>query len=347
MSGSYATADGNSAATPGGSLAGSLRSEAEPATPGVLMVVAEPASKSNKGVGRTLLAEGARLAGRLGLEPCFRTWSCPEAPDTEQLARMLAEEARNCGAGLVLLADTDLGRELACLVALDLGAGAVLGCSDILPGKARSGVTGAESPRPVFVKPVYGGWLEQEIKSAPERAVVATLMLEAEEEVAAAAEPPVPEVIPVAASTEGRVSRLGLIPPDPRSVDLVHARRVVTAGLGAAADDLLENVRELAELLEGSLGATRPVVDEGWLPKERLIGQTGRTVAPELYLALGVSGSPHHVAGVTKAGRVLSINRDSRAPIFGFSDVGYVADLRAVLPLLVGKIKEWRDAGAQ
>ena len=102
-------------------------------------------------------------------------------------------------------------------------------------------------------------------------------------------------------------------------------------------------MRELADLLEGSVGATRPMTDDGRLPKERLIGQTGRTVAPELYLALGISGSPHHVAGVRGADRVLSVNRDVRAPIFQFSDVGYVADLETVLPALVRRISEWRD----
>ena len=114
--------------------------------------------------------------------------------------------------------------------------------------------------------------------------------------------------------------------------------------MGTASEGLLDAVHELADLLEGSVGATRPVVDEGRLPKERLIGQTGRTVAPDLYVALGISGSPHHVAGVRKADRVLSINRDVRAPIFQFSDVGYVADLE-VGPsrALIAKIKAWRD----
>ena len=149
---------------------------------------------------------------------------------------------------------------------------------------------------------------------------------------------------PEAPQLRPRVRHLETIPPDPRTVDLVHARRIVAAGSGSASDDLLAAVRELADLLEGSVGATRPVVDDGRLPKERLIGQTGRTVTPELYLALGISGSPHHVAGVQKADRILSINRDVRAPIFQFSDVGYVADLEAVLPALVQKIKEWRDA---
>ena len=85
------------------------------------------------------------------------------------------------------------------------------------------------------------------------------------------------------------------------------------------------------------------MTDEARLPKERLIGQTGRSVTPELYVALGVSGSPHHVAGVRSADRIIAVNRDVRAPIFQFSDVGYVADLEEVLPALVRRIGEWRD----
>jgi electron transfer flavoprotein alpha subunit len=124
---------------------------------------------------------------------------------------------------------------------------------------------------------------------------------------------------------------------------VVHAKRVVAVGAGATGPDLLAAVSRLAELLEGSVGATRPVVDEGHLPKERMIGQTGKTVAPRLYLALGISGSPHHVAGFQGAERVLAVNRDVRAPVFQFSDAGYVGDLAMVLPALVRRIEEWCD----
>ena len=88
----------------------------------------------------------------------------------------------------------------------------------------------------------------------------------------------------------------------------------------------------LAELLEGSVGATRPVTDDGRLPKDRLIGQTGKTVAPELYLALGLSGSPHHMAGVQGAQRILAVNRDPTAPIFEFWTSDSSAICEAVLP---------------
>jgi electron transfer flavoprotein alpha subunit len=152
-----------------------------------------------------------------------------------------------------------------------------------------------------------------------------------------------PQVLEIDSGAASPVRHLELIPPDARSVDLVHARRIVAAGSGVASDGLLDAVRELADLLEGSVGATRPMTDGGRLPKERLIGQTGRSVSPELYLALGISGSPHHVAGVRGADRVLSVNRDHRAPMFQFSDVGYVADLETVLPALVRRISEWRD----
>jgi len=105
-------------------------------------------------------------------------------------------------------------------------------------------------------------------------------------------------------------------------------------------------VEELSSLLEGSIGTTRPVVDEGRLPKERMIGQTGKTVAPDSYLALGISGSPHHVAGIQQSGSTLSINRDPRAPIFGTADAGFVCDLDMLLPKLIDRIKRFRDSEA-
>ena len=202
-----------------------------------------------------------------------------------------------------------------------------------------------------FGKPVYGGWLQRDVRAADGAVPVVTLDLAGIETPAADAAEAAgaladPQLLDLKATADPAVRHLETVPPDARSVDLVHARRIVAAGVGAAGDDLLAAVGELADLLQGSVGATRPVTDEGRLPKERLIGQTGRSVTPELYVALGVSGSPHHVAGVRSADRVLSVNRDVRAPIFQFSDVGYVADLEEVLPALVRRISEWRDEPA-
>ena len=235
------------------------------------------------------------------------------------------------------------------MVAHRCGGGAVVGCSDVTVGEsADDDPPGEQRGRTLsFGKPVYGGWLQREVRAADGAIPVVTLDL-------AGIETPAPDAgaladpqpLDLKATGDPAVRHLETVPPDARSVDLVHARRIVAAGVGAAGDDLLTAVGELADLLQGSVGATRPVTDEGRLPKERLIGQTGRSVTPELYVALGVSGSPHHVAGVRSADRVLSVNRDVRAPIFQFSDVGYVADLEEVLPALVRRISEWRDEPA-
>lgn len=312
----------------------------------LLAVIEPPGATPAGGLGAALRAEAARIAEAMGAEARLMTWRADaetgEGIGVEHVARALADAVSPACPAVVVLADTATGRQLATQLAHHLGCEAILGCSDVL---AADGV-------PVLVKPVYGGWLEQDCWSAIGMPVVVTLDLAGVEVSGAAEEAGATagteafasaEVVEVLGEGSPSVRRLELVPPDPRSVDLAHAKRIVAAGAGGASERLLSAVGELADLLEGSLGATRPVVDEGRLPKERLIGQTGKTVSPELYLALGISGSPHHMAGVQKAGRILSINCDARAPIFGFSDVGYVADLEAVLPLLLEKMKAWRD----
>jgi len=306
-------------------------------------VVLEPPCDGSEASSAVLLAEAARLAPRLGADIRPVTWLPEPGVEPETLGAAVADAASRTQAMAVVVADTDLGRELAPLVAHRLGSGAVVSCSD-----AR-----VDQGRLVLVKPVYGGWLEQEITPAAGTVPVVALdlvgMVEPATEAAlgaASGAPPRPEMLVIEASQQPRVRSLEVTPPDPASVDLVYASRIVAAGSGGASAELLAAVEELATLLEGSVGATRPVVDDGRLPKERLIGQTGRTVSPELYMALGISGSPHHVAGVRGAEKIVAINRDARAPIFQFADVGYVADLEEVLPALVQRIKEWRDAPA-
>jgi len=326
-----------------------------------LLVVVEPVSGTGDAAAAAsrlaLAAEALRLAAALGVQTRFVTWPAGVDVDFDSLAGAVAAAVKAADPIAVLVQDGDAGRQLAPLIARRLGTGAVLGCSDLAAEGGNSvaagtdGAAAGEAPPDAltFVKPVYGGWLEQDVAAAAGFVPAATLDLTGMETSEAAAEAAAlmlaqAEVVHVAAEPFPRVRHIETLAPDARSVDLVHAKRIVAAGMGSASETLLTAVHELAGLLEGSVGATRPVVDEGHLPKERLIGQTGRTVAPDLYVALGISGSPHHVAGVRKAERVLSINRDVRAPIFQFSDVGYVADLEAVLPALIAKIKAWRDA---
>ena len=328
-----------------------------------ILVVLEPAADagtpSAEGLDGRLLAEAERLAAMIPaaqLAPDAGaavigavTWPARGSfADVPALADALAAHAHERGARIVICLDTDLGHELAPLVAAALDTCALLRVTDAAPGVESA--TGDASF--TWVRPVFGGHLEQESTYAPGAVQVVAVAPEALQSTTGA-----PGRLDVATVTEGRsaqgesigrIRRLGIVPPDYRTVDLVHARRIVAAGAGAVGvpgDEALALVVELAELLEGSVGATRPVTDDARLPKERLVGQTGKTVAPDLYLALGISGSPHHMAGVQGAERVLAVNRDPAAPIMAFSDAGFVGDLRDVLPELIGLIKGWRDGG--
>jgi electron transfer flavoprotein alpha subunit len=128
------------------------------------------------------------------------------------------------------------------------------------------------------------------------------------------------------------------IPPDPQTVDVSEAEVMISAGLGCDTKGFAQ-VEELCRLLNASLGVTRPAYDLGYTDFERMVGQTGKTVAPRFYLALGISGSMHHLGGIKDSKKVVSVNLDSKAPIFANSDEGFVADLREVLPLLIERVK--------
>lgn len=120
-----------------------------------------------------------------------------------------------------------------------------------------------------------------------------------------------------------------------QAVDLSQADVIVAVGRGIKDPEHLEMAKKLASLLGGELGASRPICDEGWLPMERQIGSSGQTVAPKLYLALGISGAIQHVVGMKGSRTVVAINKDSNAPIFEVADYGIVGDLFEVVPALI------------
>jgi electron transfer flavoprotein alpha subunit len=143
---------------------------------------------------------------------------------------------------------------------------------------------------------------------------------------------------PAAAFTGATSSVIGRIPPDPQTVDLTEAEVIFSAGKGCDPTTF-EQLKELCRLLNVSFGVTRPVYDLGWTGFERMVGQTGRTVTPRLYLALGISGSMHHVGGIKDSRRIVAVNTDAKAPIFPNVDEGFVADLKDLLPRLLDKVK--------
>lgn len=123
-------------------------------------------------------------------------------------------------------------------------------------------------------------------------------------------------------------------------IDLTKAAIIVAAGRGVGKAENMGPLEELAKALGGDLGASRPVIDNGWLERERQIGSSGQTVAPKLYLAVGISGAIQHLVGMKGSGCIVAINKDPSAPIFGVADYGIVGDLHEIVPALTAAVEE-------
>jgi len=122
-------------------------------------------------------------------------------------------------------------------------------------------------------------------------------------------------------------------------VDISEAEFIVSVGRGIEEEENLELVEELADALDATLAASRPIVDNGWLPKNRQVGQSGKVVTPTVYLALGISGAVQHVAGMKGADTIIAVNTDPDAPIFDIADYGIVGDLFEVVPELIDRFE--------
>ena len=125
-----------------------------------------------------------------------------------------------------------------------------------------------------------------------------------------------------------------------QAVDLSQAERIVAAGRGIKAQENLKLVEQLAQALGAEIAASRPICDSGWLPMDRQIGSSGQTVAPKLYVALGISGAIQHLVGMKGARTIVAVNKDADAPIFEIADYGIVGDLFEVVPALVSELNK-------
>jgi electron transfer flavoprotein alpha subunit len=137
-----------------------------------------------------------------------------------------------------------------------------------------------------------------------------------------------------------RTKPLDLFKEAKASVDLTQAPLIVAIGRGIKAPENIAQAEAVAKALGGEIAASRPICDEGWLPMERQIGSSGQTVAPKLYLALGISGAIQHVGGMKGARTIVAVNKDQNAPIFEIADYGLVADIFEVMPALTEELQK-------
>jgi electron transfer flavoprotein alpha subunit len=125
-----------------------------------------------------------------------------------------------------------------------------------------------------------------------------------------------------------------------RAVDLTAAEIIVSVGRGIKEKENIPVVEELAKALGAELAASRPICDNGWLPMERQVGSSGQTVAPKVYIAVGISGAIQHLVGMKGSKTIVAINKDSNAPIFEIADYGIVGDLFEVVPAVTEAVKK-------
>ena len=124
------------------------------------------------------------------------------------------------------------------------------------------------------------------------------------------------------------------------AVDLTQAEIMVAVGRGIKAPENIELARKLADALGAEIGASRPICDGGWLPMDRQIGSSGQTVAPKLYLALGISGAIQHIVGMKGSRSIIAVNKDEEAPIFEIADYAVVGNLFEIVPPLIEEVKK-------
>ena len=129
-----------------------------------------------------------------------------------------------------------------------------------------------------------------------------------------------------------------------QAVDLTQAEIIVAVGRGIKEQKNIEIAKQLADALGGEIAASRPICDSGWLPMDRQVGSSGQTVAPKLYLALGISGAIQHVVGMKGARTIIAVNKDSEAPIFEIADIAVVGNLFEIVPPLVEEVKKAKGA---
>jgi electron transfer flavoprotein alpha subunit len=151
---------------------------------------------------------------------------------------------------------------------------------------------------------------------------------------------PVETMTPQLSASDIRTKPLELFRESARAVDLGAAEIIVSVGRGIKEAENIHIVQALADVLGAELAASRPICDNGWLPMERQVGSSGQTVAPKMYLAVGISGAIQHLVGMKGAKTIVAINKDPEAPIFEVADYGIVGDLFQVVPALIEELKK-------
>lgn len=254
---------------------------------------------------------------------------------TDAYAKVMCTLVEKYGPTTILIGATNNGRDLGPRIACRLKTGLTADCTALDIDE--------ESGNMAWTRPAFGGNLMATILCPDHRPQLGTVrpgVFKKEEPVAGRTAQVIREAIHVPAE-EIRTELLEVISEAAGElVDLENAEIIVSGGRGVGGPEGFAPVRELAEVLGATVGASRAAVDSGWISHAHQVGQTGKTVGPKVYIACGISGAIQHLAGMSGSGCIIAINKDPDAPIFNVADYGLVGDLHVVLPILTAKIKK-------
>jgi electron transfer flavoprotein alpha subunit len=238
------------------------------------------------------------------------------------IAQVLAPQLAKLASGYthVFGPSTTFGKDLMPCVAALLGVSQV---SDVMA------VEGAH----LFKRPIYAGNAIITVEVPADHTVVATVRTASWPEAPRTGNAPV-ETVSVDAALPTHTRHIGFAAGKSDRPDLQSARRVVSGGRGVGSAENFKVIYNLADKLGAAVGASRAAVDAGYVPNELQVGQTGKIIAPELYVAVGISGAIQHLTGIKDAGTIVAINKDGDAPIFEIADIGLIGDLFVLLPEL-------------
>ena len=261
-------------------------------------------------------AQAAQIAG------VAKVLAVTNAANAHPVAQVLAPQVAQAAAGYshVLGPSTTFGKDLMPCVAALLGVAQV---SDLMA---------VEDAR-TFKRPIYAGNAIVTVQAAEGQAIVATVRT-ASWPAAAEGGSAAIEALAVDAALPTHTRFVGLQQGKSDRPDLQSARKVVSGGRALGSADAFKVIYSLADKMGAAVGASRAAVDAGYVPNELQVGQTGKIIAPDLYIAVGISGAIQHLTGIKDAGTIVAINKDGDAPIFEVADYGLVGDLFQILPEL-------------